>query len=77
MQLLFYFSNLHLNDNSKAQKHDHPDYDRLYKVHPMLDHLLLAFFIKFPTPTHNSIDEAMIGFKGRSMLKQYNVLETN
>jgi len=66
-----------MNDNSKALKHGDPQYDRLYKVHPLLQMrpLLQKLNKEFQghsvSSTSQSIDEAMILFKGRTTIKQY------
>lgn len=48
---------LHLNDSSKQKKYDEEGYDSLYKVSPLLDHLMVVFQLI----TNLSIDEMMIG----------------
>jgi len=62
---------LHINDNTKALKHGDPQYDRLYKVRPLLLKLNKEFNEQCISSTSQSIDEAMILFKDRSSLKQY------
>ena len=57
---------LHLSDSQKQ-----PGYDMLYKIHPLLD-IVLGNFRNCCIPTQNlSIDENMIGFKGRLSVIQY------
>ena len=34
---------LHFNDNEQLQKHDAPNYDRLHKLRPLLNHFRTAF----------------------------------
>ena len=63
--------NLHLNDNSQMPQRDQPNFDRLYKVRPLLDFLNKRYKEVFYPNRNLSIDESMIGFKGRSTLKQY------
>lgn len=68
LQILRY---LHLNDNSKMPKKGEEKFDKLYKVRPLL-HFLNSVYKNTFYPSRNlSIDESMIGFKGRSSLKQY------
>lgn len=62
---------LHLNDNSIALPRSHVQFDKLHKVRPILDRLRLNFLKYYNPHRENSIDEAMVGFKGRSSLKQY------
>nr|CAI5857468.1 unnamed protein product [Callosobruchus analis] len=62
---------LHLTDNSSMPDRQCSNYDRLYKVRPLLDYLGNAFKQNFGPSQFISIDESMVGFKGRSTLKQY------
>uniref|UniRef100_A0A8C5Q2Y3 PiggyBac transposable element-derived protein domain-containing protein n=1 Tax=Leptobrachium leishanense TaxID=445787 RepID=A0A8C5Q2Y3_9ANUR len=62
---------LHYNDNANALPRDHPDHDRLYKLRPLLDHLM-ARFEELYTPGQNlSVDESLLLYKGRLVFKQY------
>lgn len=62
---------LHLNDNSKTPGRGDTNFDKLYKVRPLLDLMNNQFQTQSVTSSSMSIDEAMILFKGRSSLKQY------
>ncbi|XP_054746160.1 piggyBac transposable element-derived protein 3-like [Anastrepha obliqua] len=62
---------LHFNDNTKQSKKGDLNYDKLYKIRPLLDSLKENFG-KLPQEEHQSIDEQIIAFKGRSSFKQYN-----
>jgi len=62
---------LHLNDTSPALPRDHPDHDNLHNSRPVLDQVKRNCRDKFNPGRVNSIDEAMVAFKGRSTLKQY------
>lgn len=62
---------LHLNDNSKMPKKGQPNFDRLYKLRPLLDHINEIFKKMFSPSRYLSVDESMVRFKGRSSLKQY------
>ena len=62
---------LHLNDNSTALSRGHAQFDKLHKVRPFLDRLRLNSLKYYNPHRENSIDETMVGFKGRSSLKQY------
>lgn len=64
-------AHLHINDNSLMPKRDAPNFDRLYKVRPLLQHLEKAFKTALLPSEVLAIDESMIKFKGRSFLKQY------
>ncbi|XP_054087559.1 piggyBac transposable element-derived protein 4-like isoform X2 [Zeugodacus cucurbitae] len=62
---------LHFNDNSKQPKKEDLNYDKLYKIRPLLD-IIRENFNKLPQEEHQSVDEQIIAFKGRSTYKQYN-----
>lgn len=62
---------LHLNDNSKMIGRGQPGFDKLFKIRPLIDHLKCKFQEAFFPSRFLSVDESMIGFKGRSSLKQY------
>ncbi|XP_044585038.1 piggyBac transposable element-derived protein 4-like [Cotesia glomerata] len=61
---------LHFNDNKKMPPLKSPDYDRLYKIRPLLN--ILDKFKYFYRPDRDlSVDEAMIAYKGNFSAKQY------
>lgn len=62
---------LHIADNSAMPERGSPDFDRLYKVRPLLDYFSDKFKCSFSPSRYISVDESMIGFKGRSTMKQY------
>lgn len=62
---------LHLNDNTTAVPRNQPGYDRLHKIRPMIDCLRETWRTIYHPPKEQSIDEAMVGFKGRNSMKQY------
>ena len=62
---------LHLNDNAFAAPRNHPGYDPLHKVRPMIDMLRMVFGAYYNPERELSVDEAMIPFRGRSVFKQY------
>ena len=66
-QLLFRY--IHFNDNTQAKPRDHPNYDPLFKVSPLLKRLRDAM-ARIETEERHSMDEQIIPFKGRSGLKQ-------
>ena len=64
-------SHLHLNDNSRMPGRSDPDYDKLYKVRPLLERIRLNSQASYQPHQQLAVDEAMILFKGRNLLKQY------
>lgn len=67
----WHLNNLHLNDNVLMPKKTDDNYDKLYKIRPMLDALKINFNKNYHAPEKVAIDESMIKFKGRNSLKQY------
>ena len=64
----FLFSNIHLVDNQKSVDRSHQNYDKLFKLCPMMTILKQSF------QTNNlgqnvSVDEAMVKGKGRNPVK--------
>ncbi len=68
-QLLLKF--FHLVDNTTMPAHGQRGYNPAGKFEPFLDHLNSKFRAAFTPHQHVSVDESMIGTKGRSGLKQY------
>lgn len=62
---------LHINDNNKMKPRSDPDYDRLHKLRPLFPKLKMNILREYTPNQDLSVDEAMVGFKGRSSLKQY------
>jgi hypothetical protein len=62
---------LHLSDNSKTVPRNQPGYNRLHKIRPIIDRLRETWRTVYNPPKEQSIDEAMVGFKGRNSMKQY------
>lgn len=62
---------LHLNDNDKMPGYGDKDFDRAYKVRPLINMMNKKFQTEYNPSTHVAVDESMILFKGRSSLKQY------
>lgn len=62
---------LHCNDNTQCPPRDSPDYDKLYKLRPVIDFLNEKLSNIYKSSSCVSIDESMIPFKGRSSIKQY------
>lgn len=67
----WFLSNLHLADNNLQPKKNHANYDKLYKVRPLLDTLSKTFLHHYNPNKNQSIDESMIRFKERNSIKQY------
>lgn len=62
---------LHLNKNREEPERGSPDFDKLYKLRPLISLLNDAFQNNATNSSSQSIDESMILFKGRFSLKQY------
>ena len=60
----------HIADNSTIPKQGEANFDKLYKVRPMLESLV-SKCRDVPQEQYHSIDEQMIPTKGRSSLRQY------
>ncbi|CAH2109332.1 unnamed protein product [Euphydryas editha] len=63
--------NLHLNDNSQMPKKGEPQFDKLYKIRPLIITMNETFQSAAKNTCSQSIDECMVKFKGRSSLKQF------
>lgn len=62
---------IHVADNSQAPKHDDPGYDKLWKVHPLLNFVAEKCARLYAPHPQLSIDESMIGTKCRLSFIQY------
>lgn len=62
---------LHINDNLLTPEKSSPDYDKLYKIRPLVNIINNACQINAKNSSSQSIDESMVLFKGRSTIKQY------
>ncbi|KAI8125261.1 PiggyBac transposable element-derived protein 2 [Lucilia cuprina] len=60
----------HLNNNTKQPQKGTPEYDKLYKVRPLLDSIKKKFN-EIPQEECQSIDEQILAYKGQHSLKQY------
>jgi hypothetical protein len=64
-------SHIHVNNNAVMPERSSPNYDKLFKLRPMII-TLSENFEKCLLPSQQlAVDESMIKFKGRSSLKQY------
>ena len=61
---------IHFNDNAHMVPPGDDNFDRLFKVRPLLNHLQLKFN-NIPMDQMMCVDEQMVPFKGSSSLKQY------
>ena len=66
---------LHLVNNSTAVRRGDAGFDKLHKIRPLLDIIQQNIQSSYNPHREVSIDEAMVGFKGRSSLKQYMALK--
>ena len=66
---------LHFNDNSLAPAYGTPGYDKLYKIRPVIDAICEKSKMWYNPGRDVSVDEAMVKFKGRSTLKQFQPLK--
>ena len=62
---------LHFNDSSKEPARGDRDYDRLYKVRTVLDYVRGKCEGNFMPSKNISVDEGMVGFRGRLSFRQY------
>ena len=62
---------LHLNDSRRQPARGQPGYDKLYKVRPLLEAVVRNFQANYSPSENLSINESMIGFKGRLAFLQY------
>ena len=67
----WFLTNLHLNNNVLQPKSGEPNYDKLYKLRPLLETLSRTYREYYNPGQYQSVDESMIKFKGRSSIKQY------
>ena len=61
----------HFNDSSVEPRRGDDGFDRLYKVRPILTHFNAKIPELYKPGKHISVDEGMIGFKGRLSFRQY------
>ena len=61
---------LHFNENPKDKKRDDKTRDGLFKIRPFFEKLRQNCLAVDPEE-HNSIDEQIIPYKGRSFLRRY------
>ena len=64
-------SNLHFSNNMDSVPRDHPDHDRAFKVRWLIDYLNEKFLAAVESESEQSVDEHMIKFKGRNIMRQH------
>lgn len=62
---------LHFNDNITCPKRESEEFDRAYKIRPVLDHFNKAFQAARKEDVCQSIDERIVKFKGHNIMRQY------
>jgi hypothetical protein len=62
---------IHLRDTSRTPGRDDPGYDPLFKVRTLVDSVLPRLRDNYNPGQNLSVDEGMIGFKGRVHFRQY------
>ena len=62
---------LHYNNNNLISNANNQDYNKCYKVQPLVDHLREKFVSVVIPETFVSVDEQVVPFKGASGLKRY------
>lgn len=62
---------IHINDNTNTPNANDPNHDKLFKVRPLIDKVR-ENFKKIEVEEKLCVDEMVIPFKGRSVMKQYN-----
>lgn len=63
--------NIHVSNILEELPRTDPNFDKLVKVRPIIETLNVTFQQNCSPSQHNSIDESMIKFKGKSTMKQY------
>ena len=61
---------LHFSDSSVEPTRGTPGFDRLYKIRPVFNSVLGNCQTKFKPTKNLSVDEGMIGFRGRLSFRQ-------
>lgn len=62
---------LHLNDKTGQLQRGNPDHDKLYLVRPVLEKVRKKCLENYNPPRDQSIDEAMVAYRGRLSFRQY------
>ena len=62
---------LQVSDRANEPAKNSADYDKLYKIHPVLNMVWDSFAESYKPGQNQTIDEGMIAFKGRLSYVQY------
>ena len=62
---------LHVSDRANEPAWNSADYDKPYKIHPVLNMVWNGFAEGYKPGQNQTIDESMIAFKGRLSYVQY------
>ena len=62
---------LHYNDNNLIPSTDSADYNKCFKIQPLVDYIRAKFLATVVPETYLAVDEQMVPFKGASGLKRY------
>lgn len=62
---------LHVSDNTRNFPRGHPEHDKLHLVRPILDSVNQKCLKNYQPGRDQSIDEAMVAFRGRLSFRQY------
>ena len=61
----------HFNDNALVEPQGSLGYDKLHKIRPIIDRLKQKLLSLYNPYRENFSGEVVVGFKGRSFVKQY------
>ena len=70
-RFLLFLKFFHLNNNERYISRGQPGFDRLFKVRPLISHLVSRYKSSYIPSQCVSVDESMINFRGRLSLLQY------
>ncbi|PIO27980.1 hypothetical protein AB205_0063690, partial [Aquarana catesbeiana] len=62
---------LHFSDKTQYPPQNDPNYDRLYKIRPILNYFSEVFPQLFTPDQHICVDESLVKFSGRLKIKQF------
>ena len=68
LQILRY---LHFADNSLVPRPDSPDFNKLYKIQPLLDLIIPRFRAVYSPERQLAVNETLIKFKGKVYFRQF------
>ena len=62
---------MHANNSATDIPVDQPGHDKLHKIRPLIDSSLHNFSVRYKPNQNQSVDEAMVPYRGRYSAKQY------